>query len=337
MTQQTASPTPELIFATFNAYQRTAALKGAIELDVFTAIGDGADTAQAAAERSKTSERGMRILCDFLVVCGLLTKNGNRYGLTPDAAVFLDRRSPAYLGSAVNFINSSMLMDGFKDVAAIVRKGGTVMSEHVVTPENPIWIEFARSMAPMVAPAAEAIADLIGAAGGRKWKVLDIAAGHGLFGIAIARWNPNAEIVAQDWSSVLTVAQENARAAGVADRHRTLPGNAFEVDYGEGYDVVLVTNFYHHFDVPTCRSLAGKFHRALNSGGRKVTLEFVPNEDRVSPPNSAAFSLMMLGATPSGDAYTFSEYEAMFRQAGFARNELHQLTTSPQQVIISYK
>lgn len=337
MTQQTTSPTPELIFATFNAYQRTAALKGAIEMDVFTAIGEGADTAQAAAERCKTSERGMRILCDFLVVSGLLTKNGSRYGLTPDAAVFLDRRSPAYLGSAINFINSSMLMDGFKDVAAIVRKGGTVMSEHVVTPENPVWIEFARSMAPMVAPAAEAIADLIGAAGGQKWKVLDIAAGHGLFGIAIARRNPNAEIVVQDWSSVLTVAQENARAAGVADRHRTLPGNAFEVDYGDGYDVVLVTNFYHHFDVPTCRNLAGKFHRALKSGGRKITLEFVPNEDRVSPPNSAAFSLMMLGVTPSGDAYTFSEYDAMFRQAGFARNELHPLSVSPQQVIMSYK
>jgi hypothetical protein len=68
-----------------------------------------------------------------------------------------------------------------------------------------------------------------------------------------------------------------------------------------------------------------------------VTLEFVPNEDRISPPETAGFSLMMLGSTPSGDAYTFSELERMFANAGFSRSEIHQLPPSIQQVVISHK
>ncbi len=327
-----------LFFETMNAYQRTAALKGAIQLDVFTAIGEGNDTAQAIAARCRTSERGMRILCDYLVIIGFLAKDGHAYRLTPDSATFLDRRSPAYMGTAERFLASSTLVDAYKDIAAIVRKGGEVISAHgTMDPDHPIWVEFARSMAPMMAMPAEAIAKLVGAPEGATWKVLDIAAGHGLFGIAIARQNPNATIVAVDWSRVLEVAQEHAASAGVSQRFQPLPGSAFDVEFGDGYDVALLTNFLHHFDPATCETLLRKVSAALKPGGRAVTFEFVPNEDRVSPPIAAAFSMMMLGTTEAGDAYTFSELDRMFRNAGFARSELHPLPPSPGQVLISQK
>src|SRR6202521_2459235 len=103
-------------------------------------------------------------------------------------------------------------------------------------------------MAPMQIPAAEAMANIRKADAGEKWKVLDIAAGHGMFGIALAKHNPNAEIYALDWARVLDVASENAAAAGVAARHHRIPGNAFEVDFGTGYDIVLLTNILHDFD-----------------------------------------------------------------------------------------
>lgn len=335
---QVHQPSPILFFDTLNAYQRTASLKAAIELDVFTAISEGNATAEAAARRCEASERGMRILCDYLTVMGFLTKEGTRYSLTPDSASFLDRCSPAYLGTAVKFLTSSHLMDGFKDVAAVVRKGGTVMSEEgTLEPHNPLWVEFARSMAPMMALPAELIAQLVGAESSQKWKVLDIAAGHGLFGIAIAKKNANAEIVALDWPNVLEVAMENARTAGVSSRYRTIPGSAFDAEYGSGYDLVLLTNFLHHFDVPTCEKLLRRVHAALGSGGRAVTFEFVPNQDRISPPPAAGFSLIMLATTPSGDAYTFSEFEQMFRSAGFSRSQLHPLPPTPESVIISHK
>jgi ubiquinone/menaquinone biosynthesis C-methylase UbiE len=192
-------------------------------------------------------------------------------------------------------------------------------------------------MAPLLALPAELIAQLLDAASGQKWKVLDIAAGHGLFGVTLAKHNPNAEIVAIDWPNVLEVAKENAQAAGVADRYSVIPGSAFEVDFGNGYDLVLLTNFLHHFDLDTCERLLRKVYTALKVDGRVVALEFVPNEDRVSPPVAASFSMMMLGTTPSGDAYTFSEYDRMFRNIGFSSSELHALSPTFQQVVISYK
>jgi ubiquinone/menaquinone biosynthesis C-methylase UbiE len=335
---QTQAPSPALFFDTMNAYQRTAAVKGAIQLDVFTAIGEGNSTASAIAGRCDTSERGMRILCDYLVIIGFLTKDSANYRLTPDTAMFLDRRSPAFLGTAERFLTAPTLMDAFKDVPAIVRDGGSVMSAHgTMEPDHPIWVEFARAMAPMMSMPAEIIANLVGASQGAAWKVLDIAAGHGLFGIAIARQNPNATIVASDWHRVLDVAREHAAKAGVAGRYQTLPGSAFETNFGTGYHLALLTNFLHHFDPPTCETLLRKIHSALEPGGRVVTLEFVPNEDRVSPPTAAAFSFIMLGTTESGDAYTFSEFQTMFRNAGFARSELHPMPGFPSQAVVSYK
>jgi methylase of polypeptide subunit release factors len=109
------------------------------------------------------------------------------------------------------------MVDSYRDVTAAVRKGGTVASDSgAIAPENPIWVEFARSMSGLAGIQAQLIANLVGASSGGPWKVLDIAAGHGQYGIAIAKVNPRAEILAQDWAGVLTVAEENARAAGVA-------------------------------------------------------------------------------------------------------------------------
>jgi len=136
---------------------------------------------------------------------------------------------------------------------------------------------------------------------------------------------------------VLEVAKENAQRAGVAERYNTIPGSAFDVDFGSGYDIILLTNFLHHFDPPTNETLLRKVHAALADGGRAVTLEFVPNDDRVSPPDSAGFSMMMLTGTPSGDAYTFAELERMFTNAGFSRSTIHPLPPTFQQVVISEK
>jgi 2-polyprenyl-3-methyl-5-hydroxy-6-metoxy-1,4-benzoquinol methylase len=335
---ETQQPSPALFFETINAYQRTQCLKGAIELELFTAIAEAAHTAAALAQRCNASERGIRILCDFLVVNGFLTKDDNTYDLTLDSSVFLNRHSPAYLGGAVAFISSPELTESFNDVAAIVRKGGTVTGEQgTVSPENPVWVDFARSMAPLMALPSELLAKLIGVDNGEKCRVLDIAAGHGLFGIAIAKANPNAEVAAVDWAAVLEVAKENAEKASVIDRFTTIAGDAFDVDFGTGYDVVLLTNFLHHFDVETCEKLLKKVYAALAPGGRAVTFEFVPNEDRVSPPVPATFSMMMLGTTPNGDAYTFSEFDRMFRNAGFSSSELHALPPTFQQVVISHR
>ena len=338
MPEHTQQPSPELFFQTINSYQRTAALKAAIELDLFGAIGEGNSTAAEIAASRGVSERGARILCDYLVITGLLTKEGGRYGLTQDSAIFLDRRSPAYMGGTIEFILAPSMLANFDDLATAVRNGGTASPDGgTVSPENPIWVKFARAMAPMMAMSAQAIAEMSSDIEGRNAKVLDIAAGHGLFGIAFARRYKDSEVFALDWPAVLEVAKENASASGVAERYHTIEGSAFDADFGEGYDLVLLTNFLHHFDPPTCETLLRKVRAALVDGGAALTLEFVPDEDRVTPPVSAAFSLTMLAGTPGGDAYTYAELERMFANTGFSSSEAHQLPASPQQAIVSRK
>lgn len=329
---------PAHLFDTLNSYQRTEALKTAIEIGLFTAIAEGNTTPDAVAKRCEVAERGARVLCDYLVVIGLLTKNEGKYGLTKDSAVFLDRRSPAYLGRVSQFLLDPLIRSGFDNLTEAVRKGGTALKDSgTVGVENPVWVTFAQEMAGLMAMPAQIIAQLVPTDTGREVKVLDIAAGHGLFGINFAQKNPRVKVTAQDWPSVLEVAKGNAAAAGVSNQYSTLPGSAFDVDLGTGYDVVLLTNFLHHFDVPTNEKLLRKVHAALADGGRAVTLEFVPNADRVTPPGAASFALIMLGSTPSGDAYTFEDLDGMFKRTGFARSEMHPVIPDMSSVVVSYK
>ena len=337
-TQVGAPPSPQLFFETVTAFQQTEALKAAIQLEVFTAIGEGKQNAEAIAQRCQASERGVRILCDALVIMGFLnSKAGSSYSLTQDSAIFLDRRSPAYLGGSIQFLLSPPSLEGFRELTAAVRKGGTVIAHNSTKPEHPMWVDFARGMAPLMKTPADLIAKLLKADEGQKWKVLGLAVGHGLFEITLARHNPNAEAWAVDWANVLEVARENAAAAGVSGRYHTIPGSAFDVEYGKDFDLVMITNFLHHFDVPTCEKLLTKVHAALKPGGRAVILEFVPNEDRLSPPIPARFSLTMLAGTPGGDAYTSAEHQRILRNAGYSAVENHPLPPTFFNVVIGKK
>ena len=168
-----------------------------------------------------------------------------------------------------------------------------------------------------------------------KLKVLDIAAGHGMYGITVARHNPHAAVVAVDWPGVLLIARENAEAAGIADRWRPLPGSVFEIDLGTGYDLALVTGFLHHFDPPTNAALLRKIRNSLAPRGRVAIVEFVLDDDRVTPPPAALFPMTMLVTTRSGDAYTFAEYSQMIANAGFTSCELHDIPNNFQRLIVA--
>jgi 2-polyprenyl-3-methyl-5-hydroxy-6-metoxy-1,4-benzoquinol methylase len=218
-------------------------------------------------------------------------------------------------------------------MAAVVRNGGSVAREHTIDPDDPVWVEFARSMTPIASLTAQAAAAIV-AQPGAPLKVLDIAAGSGAFGIEILKRNPAAQVWAQDWPGVLGLAVEHATQAAVAGRYHTIPGSAFDVDFGNGYDLILLPNFLHHFDPPTNVKLLQKVRAALAPGGRAAIIEYTPNEDRISPPVPAIMSLAMLATTKGGDAYTVPELETMLREAGLGECRTHQLGESQQTLIL---
>jgi precorrin-6B methylase 2 len=336
MTESTTPPSPQLFFETINAYHRTAALKAAVELDLFTVIGATSATAAELAKRCQCPVRGIRILCDFLAIIGFLTKDPSGYAVTPDSAFFLNRNSPAYMGGAVKFLLAPELTEAFSDLASTVRSGRLHTSEQGTTaPDHPVWLEFARAMGPMMIPCAQGAAALVPLDPARDTKVLDISASHGAYGIAFAMKNPRAHLVALDWKAVLAITEENARAAGLGDRFSKIAGDAFSVDLGSGYDAVLVPNFLHHFNIADCTRFLRRVHAALRPGGRVVIVDFVPNDDRITPPPAATFSLVMLGTTPEGDAYTFAEFQKMLADAGFHDAACHPLPPTAQSAVIA--
>jgi ubiquinone/menaquinone biosynthesis C-methylase UbiE len=192
-------------------------------------------------------------------------------------------------------------------------------------------------MGPMMIGQAHGAANLVSLPPDRPVRILDVAAGHGMFGIIFAQKNPSAHLVSLDWANVLTVARENARAAGIGDRFSTIAGDAFSVELGAEYDVVLVPNFLHHFSATDCTRFLRRVRDALRPGGRVAIIEFVPNADRITPPMPASFSLIMLANTPEGDAYTFSEYSDMLAAAGFKTPSIQALSPTPQSLIVAEK
>lgn len=336
--QQPVPVTPAPIFDVITGYQRSALLKTAIELEVFTKVGQGLRTAAALASAADASERGIRILCDSLAVMGLLEKSEAAYSLNDVSAAFLDNSSPAYIGGAVDFLMSDAQVEGFENLTDSVRRGGAdPVGNAAVSADSEMWVKFARGMMAFMYPTAEITAANIDMPADRELRILDIAAGHGLFGILAANRYPNAQVYGADWPSVLTVAKENAERFGVTDRYHLIEGDAFQTNFGTGYDVILIPNFLHHFDKETCTSFLKKCRESLKEEGRAVTVEFIPNDDRVSPPMEAMFPLIMLASTPAGDAYTFAELQQMFEEAGFSRNKHVSLEPMPSHLVISQK
>ncbi len=322
------------VFDIAMAYQKTAALVAAVKLDVFTTIGSGAMTAYDLAARTGASARGLRILCDFLVVIKFLKKNDLAYALTHTAKIFLDEVSPFAMGGIVDFVAAPEMVElFFEDPASYVRRGGSKGLSNVA-PDHPIWVRFAKGMVPFAAATAKRVAAYVAALPNPPDIVLDVAAGHGSYGIEVAKVLPSALVTAMDWESVLSVARANAEAAGVSARFRMLAGNALTLEWGRDFDLILLPNFLHHFDPATCTSLLRKAKASLAVGGSAMIVDFVPNDDRISPAMPAMFAFWMLASTPSGDAYTASELTEMARNAGFKTATTRPLAPTPQTLIV---
>jgi SAM-dependent methyltransferase len=325
-----AAPNPGRIIAMMTAFEQTAALSAAIELGLFTAIAKGARTVEALSAACAAAPRGVRILSDALTVHGLLTKDEGLYGLTPEAAAFLDGAKPTYIGAAARFLASpDAFARALDDPVGWARRGGPVDRANT-TPDSAVWVDFARGMATFMRPTAESLAETLSSREPAALRVLDVAAGHGLFGIELAKRLVNARVTALDWTAVVEVAYENAQAAGVGARFQTRAGSAFDADLGGPYDLILVPNFLHHFDRPTCVAFLARVAANLSEaqgdrpGGAAVIVEYTPDASRVAPPVPALFALTMLTATPAGDAYTADELAEMCDRAG-----LHDVAIAP--------
>jgi ubiquinone/menaquinone biosynthesis C-methylase UbiE len=315
-------------------YQKTAAIVAAIRLHLFTLIGAGLQQTSQLAVETTASERGLRILCDSLCVMDLLEKSGASYSLTPASRVFLDESSPAAINSVIDFLAAPSVMSLMLDNPAGFVHNGGALGLATMAPGHSIWTSFAEAMAPHAIPTAKRLAAYVAGKGVQPSRILDVAAGPGFYGIELAKVLPRAEVTAIDWPQVLAVASSNAARAGVETRYHALAGNAFEINWGANFDYVVFANFLHNFGRNDCISLLRRAKATLAADGSVLIVEFVPNQDRISPPFAASFAFFMLGTTPRGDAYTADDIEEMATAAGFRRPAIHQLPPTPETLLV---
>lgn len=313
--------TPEPVMQALTAYWVSGALKAAIELNVFGALAGGARSGAALAAAIGAPERSTVLLADALTATGFLAKQGGSYALTPVSEAFLDPAKPSFFGGMAQIVGSGMMWDAFGRLAEVVRHDGTLNGQGTLTPDNPFWHVFAEASQAMAFGQGAALAGQLAAQGLTATRILDVAAGTGGYGISFAKAFPGAQVAFADWPGVLEHTRAHAEQHGIADRAAFLPGDLFTAELGEGYDLVLLPNIFHHFDEADCERLAARVREALKPGGAALVVEFMPDEARERAVMPLLFGLVMLASTPHGTVYTAGDYQRILGRAGFTRFE----------------
>jgi ubiquinone/menaquinone biosynthesis C-methylase UbiE len=178
---------------------------------------------------------------------------------------------------------------------------------------------FVEALFPYNYPAAKALAQALKISGaGKPVRVLDLAAGSGVWGVALAQNSPRVTVAALDYPSVLEVTRRVAERHGVAGRFSYVAGDLATAEFGGGYDIAILGHILHSEGRARSRELLKKTFHALAPGGTVAIAEFLVEEDRSGPPLGLIFAVNMLAATDEGDTYSFREISGWLREAGFA-------------------
>jgi len=240
-----------------------------------------------------------------------------RYSLAADTSAFLVSSKPGYHGGIVSHLAKD-LIPNWLSLSEIVRTGKPSAEVNQQEGGAEFFEHFVESLFPMGYPAGTALAGSLGVAeSSQPIKVLDIAAGSGVWGIALAQASPNVTITAVDWPNVLGVTRRVAERLGLGDRLTGIPGDIQEVDLGSGYNIATLGHILHSEGEARSRRLLRRVFDALAPGGTIAIAEFMVNEERTGPPVSLIFASNMLVNTDDGDTFTLTEMTAWLAEAGF--------------------
>ncbi|HET6251624.1 MAG TPA: methyltransferase [Tepidisphaeraceae bacterium] len=316
MQDSAAHVTPQRIMGMVWGFAAPLTLEAAVKHRVFDTLDERAKTLDEIARDTGASRRGLRAILNTLVALELLGKQGEKYSLTPESSAFLVSTKPGFQGAILRHI-SSQLLPAWLKLSDIVRTGKPAAAVNQEGSGAEFFAEFVESIAPLSAPAANMLADHLISATTAPATVLDLAAGSGVWGIAMAKKSPQVSVTAVDWAGVIPVTRRMAQKHGVVDRFKFVEGDLKDADFGTGHTLATLGQILHSEGESRSRALLKKVFAALKPGGTIAIAEFIPDDDRRGPIMPVMFAVNMLVNTDEGDTYTYPEMTGWLREAGF--------------------
>lgn len=298
--------------------------KAALDLELWAKVQAGLGTAEELAKAEGWDLKGTRMLLDDICTLGLLTREGGRCKLPPEAAAYLLPDKPTYLGRV---LAHEYGWEGHGELAEAIRTGRRPIGYTATKPESiDTWIAFyVRSWAcpGTYLDDCDAMWETLGIRGRDGLQVLDIACGPAPKTFSLARHHSGVRLTLLDWEPIVKTAVKAASNLGVEGQVTLLPGDLWSVHLPRGkYDVLFLGYIAHFLSPEENASLFRKAFDALASGGAIIV-----NSIRREYPKPTAPELWFYAVSSGGDAYDFAEYRQMLERAGF--RDIVDVSTQP--------
>jgi len=300
------------------AYAPPLIISAAVSNKVFDALESGAKTVEQVSKETGASVRGLRAVMDALVGLDLLKKDPKRkYSLTPESEAFLISNKP---GTLAGFFQTILprLASKWLHITEVARTGRPVAAVNEETEGTEFFSQLVENIIPMSYGGAQKLADHLKVSKTKdELRVLDLAAGSGIWGIALAEKSPRVRVAAVDWAGMIPTTKQITRKFGVSDRFEFIGGDLLEANFGNGYDIATLGHILHSEGEQRSRQLLKKTFRALKPGGTIAIAEWLVNDRRTEPTHSLMFAVQMLVNTERGDTFSFNEIKSWLEEAGF--------------------
>jgi ubiquinone/menaquinone biosynthesis C-methylase UbiE len=318
--RKTKQITPERLQQFAFAYAPPLIISAAVNNKVFDTLRDEAKTVEQIKKQTGGSTRGLRSIMDALVGMALLKKDRqSRYSLTPESQAFLLSEQP---GTLAGFFGSILpiMVSRWLRLTDIVRNGRPAVAVNQETEGTEFFSQLVETIIPMSYGGAQKLADHLRIEKSKnEVRVIDLAAGSGIWGIALAQKSPRLRVTAVDWAGMIPTTKRITQKFGVHDRFDFVEGDLLETSFGHDYDIATLGHILHSEGEERSRQLLKKVFRALKSGGTIAIAEWLVHDDRTKPLPSLMFSVQMLVNTEKGDTFSFNQIKNWLEHAGFKR------------------
>lgn len=310
--------TPNRLMAFSFGFAPPAIIEAGIRLGIFDLLDHGAKTADDIATAIGAQERGVRLVLNALVGLDLLTKDPRGdYALTTESAEYLVSGKPTFHGAFFLLIGEPMFSEWSK-LSVIVRDGRPLHRINEEQNGTKFFQQFVEHIFPIHLGGARRLTEILRISHlTAPCPVLDLAAGSGVWSIAMAQASPHVTVTAVDWPGIIPITKKITAREGVASRYHFVAGDLDAADFGSGHAIATLGHILHSEGEAGSRRLLEKTFDTLAPGGTIAIAEILVDVNRQGPLPALLFAVNMLVNSEAGDTFSLEEITDWLHAAKF--------------------